>query len=384
MTDSSTPAPAAPPKRPSRFPAVIFGMSLMLNLLVLAGAALLCAGFSLLGRGTERTSSSLTERYHSGKRSANDKMAVVRIEGVLLEGMNDFAERQIEQAARDASVKAVVVQINSPGGSITASDDLHRRLTRLRDGVAEKGTAAKPLVVSMASMAASGGYYIAMPASTIYAERTTITGSIGVYASFPDVTGLSDKIGVDMTIIKRGAVKASGNPFRKLSDEEYEVWNDMVGHAYDQFLAVVKEGRGDRLKKGLTENVIDEERTVTFDRKDPKNQEATTEKKKIHFTRQLADGGIWTADQALKYGLIDKVGYLDDAVKEAHDLAKLGDDWKAITYERPSLLMQLLSGGRGQESAALDPAQLAGAAAPRLWYLAPQSELAGVLKAAGR
>jgi protease-4 len=363
---------------------VIFGMSLMLNLLVLAGAALLCAGFSLLGRGTERTSSSLSERYHFGKRSATDKVAVVRIEGVLLEEMNDFAEKQIEQAGRDAGVKAVVVQINSPGGSITASDDLHRRLTRLRDGVAEKGTAAKPLVVSMGSMAASGGYYIAMPASTVYAERTTITGSIGVYASFPDVTGLSDKIGVDMTIIKRGAVKASGNPFRKLSDEEYEVWNDMVGHAYDQFLTVVKEGRGDRLKKGLTENVIDEERTVTFDRKDPKTQEATTEKKKIHYIRQLADGGIWTADQALKYGLIDKVGYLDDAVKEAHDLAKLGDDWKAITYERPSLLMQLLSGGRSQESAALDPAKLAGAVTPRLWYLAPQSELAGILKAAGR
>src|SRR5262249_11706326 len=189
------------------------------------------------------------------------------------------------------------------------------------------------------------------------------------------------KVGVDMTIIKRGAVKASGNPFRKLSDEEYEVWNEMVGHSYDQFLAVVREGRGDRLKKDLTENVIDEERAVTFDRKDPKTQEATKETKKIHYTRQLADGGVWTADQALKFGLSDKVGYLDDAIKEAHDQAGLGDDWKAITYERPSLLMQLLTAGRGEGSAAPDPGRLADAATPRLWYLAPQSELAGVLKA---
>jgi protease-4 len=357
----------------------------MLNLLLLGAVILLCAGVSLLGRATQNAPASIREQYLSGKRSAADKVAVVRIEGVLLEGLNDFAERQIEQAARDEHVKAVVVQINSPGGSITASDDLHRRLTRLRDGVSERSTAPKPLVVSMASVAASGGYYIAMPAHTLYAERTTMTGSIGVYASFPDVTGLSEKVGVDMTFIKRGAVKASGSPFRRLSDEEYAVWDEMIGRSYDQFLAVVKEGRGDRLKKTLTENVIDEERTVTFDRKDPKTQEATKETKKIHYTRQLADGGVWTADQALKFGLIDKVGYLDDAINEAHDQAGMSEDWQAITYARPSLLAQLLSAGRGQESAAaLDPAKLADAATPRLWYLEPQSELAGVLKAAGR
>src|SRR5262249_11162766 len=201
MTDPQV--PPALPRKPSRAPAVIFGMSLMLNLLLLGAVILVFAGLSLLGRGGQDTTSSLPERDYSGKKSAGDKVAVVRIEGVLLEGLNDFAEKQIEQAARDPKVKAVVVQINSPGGSITASDDLHRRLTRLRDGVTDKGTGPNPLVVSMASMAASGGYYIAMPAHTLYAERTTMTGSIGVYASFPDVTGLSEKVGVDMTIIKR-------------------------------------------------------------------------------------------------------------------------------------------------------------------------------------
>jgi protease-4 len=362
---------------------LFFGMSLALNLLILIAVAIVCGGFLVLSYGKQESTPSLPEHYYSGKKSASDKIAIVRIDGPLVEGFTSFAEKQIEQAAEDKHVKAVVVRINSPGGSITASDDLYRRLTRLREGVADKGTAAKPLVVSMASMAASGGYYIAMPAPTLYAERTTITGSIGVYASFPDVTGLSDKIGVDMTIIKRGAVKASGNPFRKLSDEEYAVWDDMVGHAYDGFLNVVREGRGNKLKADLTNKVVDEERTVSITGKDPKTEQATVEKKKVHYTRELADGGIWMADEALKYGLIDKIGYLDDAVQEAHDQANLGADWKAISYERPSLLTELLAGSKAQESAALDPAKLADAATPRLWYLAPQSELAGVLKAAG-
>jgi ClpP class serine protease len=322
MTD-----PHAPPPRPSgTISSIIFGISLALNLLILVVVLFACAGVVSAFRSSgQESSSALTERYHSGKKSASDKVAVVAIDGVILEGLNGFAEKQIEQAAQDKHVKAVVVQ------------------------------------------------------------RTTITGSIGVYASFPDVTGLSEKIGVDMTYIKRGAVKASGNPFRKLSPEEYAVWDEMVGQSYDQFLAVVKQGRGDKLKKDLTANIVDQDRTVTFNEKDPKTQEATTERKKIHYTRQLADGGIWTPDQALQYGLIDKIGYLEDAVKEAHDLANLGDDWKAITYEPPSLLSRLLAGSGAQESSkGFDAAKLADAATPRLWYLMPQAEMSGILKAAGR
>jgi protease-4 len=382
MTDPHAP----PPRRSSSISSIIFGISLALNLLILVVGLFACAGVvSAFRSSRQESSSALSERYHSGKKSASDKVAVVAIDGVILEGLNGFAEKQIEEAAQDKHVKAVVVQINSPGGSITGSDDLYHRLTRLRDGAPDRGTGAKPLVVSMASVAASGGYYIAMPAQVIYAERTTITGSIGVYASFPDVTGLSEKIGVDMTYIKRGAVKASGNPFRKLSPEEYAVWDEMVGQSYDQFLAVVKQGRGDKLKKDLTANIVDQDRTVTFNEKDPKTQEATTQRKQLHYTRQLADGGVWMPEQALQYGLIDKIGYLEDAIKEAHDLANLGDNWKAITYEPPSLLSRLLAGSGAQEtSKGLDAAKLADAAMPRLWYLMPQAEMSGLLKAAGR
>src|SRR5207253_496443 len=132
----------------------------------------------------------LTEKLYAGPATASDKVAVVRIEGVLLEGLTGFAQKQLDRAAADTSVKAVVLRINSPGGTITASDDLHRRITDLRDGNAPKNTAPKPVVVSMGSLAASGGYYIAMPAGTLFAERTTLTGSVGVYAALPNATEL--------------------------------------------------------------------------------------------------------------------------------------------------------------------------------------------------
>jgi len=162
------------------------GLFLVANVLLL----FLLVGF--VGEGT----STLRERFHSGSSSATDRVAILQIEGVILEGALSYARKQIDQAAKDDRVKAVVVRINSPGGSITASDDLHRRLRELRDGNPDKKMEPKPLVVSMASMAASGGYYIAMPASRLVAERTTITGSIGVYAAFPNIAKLAQEHGV--------------------------------------------------------------------------------------------------------------------------------------------------------------------------------------------
>src|SRR5262249_14458941 len=148
------------------------------------------------------------------------------------------------------------LRINSPGGSITASDNLHRRLIELRDGNPHRHTAAKPLIVSMASLAASGGYYIAMPSKTLFAERTTITGSIGVYAAFPNIADLANKHGVTMDVIKAGAVKDSGSMFHKMTPQERQVWQDMVDHAYKEFLAVVEQGRP-HLKGQLEKKVFE-------------------------------------------------------------------------------------------------------------------------------
>lgn len=339
-------------------------LSVALNLLILLLVAkVLLWSWSLTEEGP------LRERHYAGKRLSAEKVAIVRIDGVLMEGMTAFARRQIEEAAANDSVKAVVVRIDSPGGTITASDDIYRRLTELRDGSPSKGTQPKPLVASMGSVAASGGYYIAMAAPQVVAERSTLTGSIGVYAAFPNVAELAGRYGVKMNVIKAGRVKDSGSMFHEMTPAERQVWQDMVDHAYGQFLDTVRQGRGQRLKHSLVEDI-------------PVPAGAASAGGRPAFARQLADGGIFTADRAKDYGLIDEVGYLDDAVAAARRAASLGHDCHVITYERPySSLFGLLLADPTAQTARPDGRRLARALQPRLWYLAPQCDLAGILAA---
>jgi protease-4 len=322
----------------------------------------------------------LGEQHYAGKNTANDKVAIISLDGVLLEGMLGYAHKQIEQAAGDSSVKAVVVRINSPGGSITASDDLHHRLTELRDGKAKKNRSARPVIVSMGSLAASGGYYVAMPGQTLFAERATLTGSIGVYSSFPNVKKLAEDHGVKLVTIKQGQIKDSGSPFGEMTEHEREVWQDMVDDAYQRFVQVVEKGRpmlqNGKLLKPLTITPL--KAGPDFLEKDKKPSEP--------YQRYLADGGVWTADKALKYQLVDKIGTLDDAVQAAHDAAGLSENYRVIKYERPSTLADVL--GLGVHTPALppsgtvlDPARLEAGFMPRLWYLAPGAEASGFLAA---
>ncbi len=181
--------PPPPPPRNSPVLGCAFALSFGLN--ILAGIVILlgCLGFVAL-RKPDTSILPLSEQHYAGKSGVSDKIVVITLDGVILEGLMSYVHKQIEQAAGDKHVKAVVLRINSPGGSITASDDLHRRLVELRDGNAKKKRGARPLVVSMGALAASGGYYVAMPAQTLFAERTTLTGSIGVYSSFPNLKEL--------------------------------------------------------------------------------------------------------------------------------------------------------------------------------------------------
>jgi protease-4 len=314
--------------------------------------------------------------HYSGKPEADDKIAIVSLEGVIVEGMLSFVHREIDQAARDKHVKAIVVRINSPGGSITASDDLHQRLTKLAQGDPVRKTDPKPLIVSMGALAASGGYYVAMPAQSIVAEQSTLTGSIGVFASFPDISGLAKKYEFGMTTIKQGEIKDSGSPFREMSPKERLVWQDMVDHAYNQFLDVVTAGRKDKLSKQELLHSI----TVQ-----PVNAGPVGADKKpaAPYQRYLADGGIWTADDALKHKLVDQIGTLDDAVQVAHEAAKLGKSYEAFRYEKTKSLSELILGSKtAVPSSVLEPGRLSSAVTPRVWYLAPGSEMAGILAAA--
>jgi protease-4 len=382
-------APPPPPRRSggSTVLGIFLGLSLGLNCLGLGGICLAFL-FSATLAGSFGTGlserSPLNERHYSGDKSASDKIAIVQIDGILMEGLMQYTNRQIEQAAKDKKVKAVVVRINSPGGTITESDQVYHRLTELRDG--KEGNAAKPLVVSMGSIAASGGYYIAMPAKILYAERTTLTGSIGVYASFFNVKELTDNVGIHMNLIKAGRVKDSGSPFQDMKPDERHMWQQMVNHAYDQFKDIVEKGRP-ALKGKLEERVINEtvkvsERVATED--NGKKIEKDVEKE-VLYVRQRADGGIWTADKALEYGLIDKIGYVEDAIQEAAQTAGL-EKYAAILYDKPLSLFDLFGGGikAPERPLGLDPTKLGSALAPRLWFMAPQSELAGIFSTMGR
>jgi protease-4 len=369
--------PPPPPPSRSSFLGCAFALSFALNLIGAILILTLCLGLFYLHKPATVP---LAEKHYSGKSSATDKVAIITLDGVLLEGLLAYPHKQIEQAADDSHVKAIVVRINSPGGSITASDDLYRKLIELRDGTPKKKHDPRPLIVSMGSLAASGGYYVAMPGQSVLAERTTLTGSIGVYTSFPNVKELANKHGVTLTTIKQGEIKDSGSPFAKMTDQERQVWQDMVDDAYQRFVQVVEKGRpmlaGGKLLEPLTLTPIQAGPAFLRDKED---------KSKAPYRRYLADGGVWTADNALKYKLVDKIGTLDDAVQAAHDAAKLSEDYQAIKYERPSTLADLM--GFGVESHAvpagsvLDPARLQAGFTPRLWYLAPGAELSGFFAA---
>lgn len=400
---SGSPQPPHPPRVVPVYaprPVVVAGsgsvFGRVLLILVLLGSLglnvfLVCGGFLWRGLTTpDVETANLREQTVSGSPTASDKVAIVRIDGTIVETQLGFAHRQIEEAQRDDAVKAVVVRIESPGGTISASDDLYRRLVRLRDGAASQSPARpkKPLVVSMGAIAASGGYYVAMPAcepsnaaaKKLYAERTTITGSIGVYAAFPNVEELARKYGVGMDLIKAGDVKGSGSLFYRMTPQERQPWADMIAHAYGQFIEVVETGRP-RLQGKLTEALFPPKTIPVFDDRGNPVKDEQGQVKTTTYTRKLADGGIFTADEALQWGLIDAIGTLEDAAAEAARQAQLRS-FRVVRYERPVTLLSLVTGQ--QSTASPDFARLANLLSPRLWYLAPGAELSALTSALGR
>ncbi len=365
----STTTPA--PRRGVR---LAFALSFLLNLSLIAVLALV----AFLPASSDQPT--LTETHYSGEPTASDKVAVIRVGGMLIEGGMTYARSQIEQAAKDKAVKAVVLRIDSPGGTISASEDLYQELIRLRDNTHARytGTGPKPIVASMGSVAASGGYYIAMPASKVVAERTTITGSIGVFVALPNAAGFAQEHGIKIELVKAGAIKGSGSPFQELSPDERQPWQDIVDHAYDRFLTVVATGRPtltkDRLVNEKTERMIPKYN----DRGEPVLGPDGKPVQHKHV-RYRADGGGYTAPKAKELGLIDDITDLPTAVKLAADAAGL-TKYRAVQYERQkSLAEQLLGINIQQPAAPVTADRLASALTPKLWYLAPGYEAAGTI-----
>lgn len=232
-----------------------------------------------------------------------DLAGVVSIEGsqgwfgVGEEGMLVELKDRLLAAEDDPRIKAVILRIDSPGGGVTASDLIHHEILKF------KKKTKVPVVAMMQDVAASGGFYIAMAADEVYAMPTTITGSIGVITMLPDLQGLSEKVGFGMRVIKSGANKDLGSPWRALSDQERTIFQTMIDKYYAQFLGIIMASREG---KGLTKERLAE----------------------------LADGRVFDGKTAAEAKLIDGVTYLDDVIEKTKKLAKI-DDARVVSYEYP-------------------------------------------------
>lgn len=227
---------------------------------------------------------------NSGRGNA---VALIYLEGMIVGGRGqntllnavggtDTVIRQLQEARLDPHVAAVVLRINSPGGTAAASQEVHNEVLRVRE-------AGKPLVASFADVAASGGYWIASGADSIVANPATITGSIGVIMEVNNLVELYEKLGIGSEVIKSGEHKDMGNPARSLTENERDILQSMVDDIFEQFIDVVAEGRG------LTREQV----------------------------RDLADGRIFTGRQAADLGLVDRLGDLTVAVDLAGELAEI-------------------------------------------------------------
>jgi len=242
-----------------------------------------------------------------------NKVAVISLSGPIQPESSGFlfggnvitpqqVRSQVERAKNDISVKAVVLQVESPGGSAAASQEILNELGRLE----------KPIVVSMGDVVASGGYYISAKADKIVALPATLVGSIGVISEIPNLKGLFDKLGIGMEVFTAGKYKDMFAGFRELTPEEKAIMQEITDQIYDQFVQVVVEGRG------LSEDKV----------------------------RELATGQLYTGVQAKELGLVDELGGLNEAIDLAASLA--GIEKPTVEYykpETPSLLNALLGMG---------------------------------------
>ncbi|HEY7434804.1 MAG TPA: signal peptide peptidase SppA [Methylomirabilota bacterium] len=248
----------------------------------------------------------LQEETVEGKGSS--KILLLDLSGMLAEDVPSFSigappprvpllarvREELRKAEDDERVKALIVRINSPGGTITASDILYHEL------LAFKTRKKVPVIAAIMDVGASGGYYAALAADTIVVNPTTITGSIGVVMVTVNAQGLLEKIGVTPLAIKSGPMKDAGSPFRSLTDAERAVFQGIIDDMYGRFVGLIARSR-----------------------KMPEDR-----------VRAFADGRVYTADEALKLGLVDRIAYLEDVVALAKERAGLAEA-KVIMYHRP-------------------------------------------------
>jgi protease-4 len=256
-------------------------------LLFLAILAIVAVGFSLLFISMLGTGSDDMETTSSG---SGGQIAVVELKGVIME--SESIVRQLKRYREDDGIQALLLRVDSPGGGVVASQEIYEEVRKTRDG-------GMPVVVSMGSMAASGGYYVSCGASLIVANRGTLTGSVGVISEFMEFKDALAKLGIDVNTVKAGRLKDAGSPTRKMTDADKEYFQQLMDDVHSQFIGVVEDERG-----------------LTHD-------EAV----------ELSDGRVFTGEQALDLGLVDTLGTYEDAVMIAASLGGIEGE-PSIVRER--------------------------------------------------
>ncbi len=339
----SPPGPAESPARPGEikqrpkksgwriFWNIILVLSILMNIFLfigLIGTAILATGsgdfFAARDGYTE-------EILVEGNRS--NKIVVIRIEGIIDGDLSKNVCKQIKAAKEDKAVKALIVRTITPGGMVSSSDQIYHEIVNFR-----KAT-GRPVVAFMQTVAASGGYYTSVACDRIVAEPTVITGSIGVILSHMVLKDLlEEKLGISPVVVKSGRKKDWPSLFSETTEEQKEYLAEkLIGPAFERFVGLVAEGR----KEKLSEEEV----------------------------RELADGSIFGAVEALEKALIDEVGYIDEAIAATEKLARIRNA-HVVEYSRPfSLSMLLASQGKSKSVWEIDKNMLQKMAAPQLLYL---------------
>jgi len=284
--ETAPPAPGTPPKRHP----LLSGCLITFVVVVFFVGAIIIT-LALLGKGSLL---------------AKEQVGVVEVKGLIADSRAVI--KQLDRYERDPHIKAIVVRINSPGGAVGPSQEILREIEKVRK--------KKKVVASLGTLAASGGYYIACGANLIMANRGTATGSIGVIMQFTNVEALTKKIGLDFFNLKAGRYKDVGSPFRSMTKEEQAYMQGLIDNIYQQFLNDVARNRKIPLAK----------------------------------MRQIAEGKIYTGEEAKAVGLVDEFGNLPDAIQRAGQLGGIKGRVEAVYPEKEGFnLLRLLLGQDTEE-----------------------------------
>jgi protease-4 len=247
-----------------------------------------------------------TEESDETIATGGEKVAIVELKESIVS--SEEIVRQFKKYRGNRSIRAIIFRVESPGGGVAASQEIYEEVKKTRDS-------GKPIVVSMGAVAASGGYYVSCGASRIVANPGTLTGSIGVIMHFMHFKQLMDKVGIDETTMKTGKFKDSGSPFRVTTEEEKKYFNILIGDVYDQFVDVVAEERNLERKEVL----------------------------------KYADGRVFTGRQALKYGFVDTLGTMEDAISIAAEMGGIKGMPTVVKETKRKTFFEMLAGDAATE-----------------------------------